>query len=213
MERHQMDEFAIEPCHAADLRIAQFPRALGDRVEHGLHIGRRARDDLQHFRRRRLLFQRLLGFVEQSNVLDRERRLVGEGLHQRDLLVGEGLRLRSPENDRADGTVLTHQRNRQNRPEAESRLIRPRVRVFVAEQRNDVLVVESLAVDDGAPHDNPPTQRLEFALLEYRHAAEAGRKAKLVSLEQKDSGLGRIAKPQRALGNGSEHRPHVRGRT
>ena len=41
----------------------------------------------QDFRRRRLLIQRFLGLVEEADVLDRDRRLVGEGLHQRDLLV------------------------------------------------------------------------------------------------------------------------------
>ena len=53
-------------------------------------------DDLQHLRRRGLLLQRLgeivgalLHLVEQPRVLDRDHRLVGKGLDQFDLLVGE----------------------------------------------------------------------------------------------------------------------------
>ena len=42
---------------------------------------------LQDLARRRLLLERLLGLVEQAHVLDRDHRLVGEGLEQRDLLV------------------------------------------------------------------------------------------------------------------------------
>ena len=56
----------------------------------------RRRDDLQHLRGRGLLLQRLgqlararLHLVEQPHVLDSDHRLVGEGLDQLDLLVGE----------------------------------------------------------------------------------------------------------------------------
>ena len=36
-----------------------------------------------------LAFERLLGLVEKPRVLDRDHRLVGEGLQQRDFLLGE----------------------------------------------------------------------------------------------------------------------------
>jgi hypothetical protein len=65
--------------------------------KHRLEIARRAADDLEHLRRRRLLLQRLGEFqralllgLEQAHVLDRDHRLVGEGLSQLDLLVSEG---------------------------------------------------------------------------------------------------------------------------
>ena len=60
---------------------------LGDRVEHRLHVGRATADHVQHLGCRGLLLQRLLGLVEQPHVLDRDHRLVGEGLQQLDLLV------------------------------------------------------------------------------------------------------------------------------
>ena len=48
-------------------------------IQHRLNIRRRASDDPQDFTCRSLLLQRLLEFVEQSHVLDRDHRLVGEG--------------------------------------------------------------------------------------------------------------------------------------
>ena len=68
------------PCCRANSR-SQLSR---DRVEHRLRVGDRAADDAQHLGGRGLLLERLLGLVEQARVLDRDHRLVGEGLQQRD---------------------------------------------------------------------------------------------------------------------------------
>src|SRR5262249_8706643 len=62
---------------------------LGHDVHDGLKIGRRARDHPQDLGRRRLLLQRLLRLIEQSDVLDRDHRLAGERLEERDLIVGK----------------------------------------------------------------------------------------------------------------------------
>ena len=71
---------------------------FNERVEHRLQVERRAADDLQHVRRRGLVFEQfrqivgaLVQFVEQPDVLDGDDRLVGEGLQQIDLLVLEQL--------------------------------------------------------------------------------------------------------------------------
>ena len=71
-------------------------RSRHDRVEDRLDVGRRARDDAQDLAGGRLLLERLgevgvlgLQLGEQPRVLDGDGRLVGEGLHQRDLAVGE----------------------------------------------------------------------------------------------------------------------------
>ena len=76
--------------------FAQPRRRFDQRIEHGLQIERRAADDLEHVGGGGLLLQRfaqlvgaLLHRVEQPHVLDGDHRLVGEGLDQRDLLVGE----------------------------------------------------------------------------------------------------------------------------
>ena len=59
--------------------------AVEDLVEHGLRVGHRAADDLQHLGGRGLLLERLLGLVEQARVLDGDHRLVGEVCEQLDL--------------------------------------------------------------------------------------------------------------------------------
>ena len=79
-------------------RLASHSRArvLHDRVEDRLHVGRRAGDHAQDLAGRRLLLEGLgevgvlgLQLGEQPRVLDGDGRLVGEGLHQGDLAVGE----------------------------------------------------------------------------------------------------------------------------
>ena len=113
LRSQQAHRVAVGEVHRRHRRVAQLGGTLGDGLEHRLHVGRRARDHPQDFADRRLLLERFLRLVEQAHVLDRDRRLVGEGLHQRDLLVGEGPRFRTPEDDRADRAVFAHQRHRQ----------------------------------------------------------------------------------------------------
>ena len=93
----QVQLLSVVPVGRAHARAAQTHRARHDAVEDGLNIGRRARDDPQDLARGGLLFEGLgqgavatLQFVEQPDVLDGDHRLIGEGLEQRDLLVGEG---------------------------------------------------------------------------------------------------------------------------
>src|SRR5207253_1105682 len=84
---------------AADDRVsrtAEPGRIGGDRVEHRLHVRGRSRNDPKDLTHRRLLLERFakfaiarFEFLEQANVLDRDDRLVGKGLQQSDLLVGE----------------------------------------------------------------------------------------------------------------------------
>ena len=64
----------------ADLRTAA--GSCPDLLEHRRGVGHRAADHAQHLGRRGLLLERLLGLVEQAHVLDRDHRLVGEGLEQ-----------------------------------------------------------------------------------------------------------------------------------
>ena len=67
--------------------VAEPQRALGDRIQHRPHVAGGAGDHAQDLADRGLLLERLLGLVEKPHVLDRDGRLIGEGLHQRDLLV------------------------------------------------------------------------------------------------------------------------------
>ena len=90
---------AVSPSHRYSVPnlASQMPRRVRQHgLEHRLQLARRARDHAQHLGGRGLLLQRLgqlararLHLVEQPHVLDRDHRLVGEGGHQLDLLVGE----------------------------------------------------------------------------------------------------------------------------
>src|SRR5207302_756083 len=61
-----------------------------------------------------LLMERFAGFVEQPHVLDRDRRLIGEGLEEPYLFVGERPDLLSAEHDCAEAMSLAQQRNREH---------------------------------------------------------------------------------------------------
>ena len=83
--------------------------ALDDGIEDRLHVGRRAADDAEHFRRCRLVFQgltefsiALMEFLEKSHVLDGDQGLVCESFQKRDLLVREWMNFRSADMNRAD---------------------------------------------------------------------------------------------------------------
>ena len=99
LQRATAQNLAVAERHRVPNLASQMPRRiLQHRLEHRLQFARRAADDLQHLRGRRLLLQRLgqiararLHLVEQPHVLDRDHRLVGEGRDQLDLLVGERL--------------------------------------------------------------------------------------------------------------------------
>ena len=86
----------VDQVDAEPARREQPLAAVEDLVEHRLGVGDRAADDLQHLGGRGLLLERLLGLVEQANVLDRDDGLVGEGLEQ----IGLALR-RSPDSGQA----------------------------------------------------------------------------------------------------------------
>ena len=80
-----------------------------------------------------LLLQRLgeLGralahLVEQPHVLDRDHRLVGEGRHQVDLRVGEGVHFIAGEGEDANRCPLTQERHTENGSEPECLLVAAR---------------------------------------------------------------------------------------
>src|SRR5262245_52183340 len=73
-----------------------FCGALHNGIEHGLHVGRRAADDTEHFRCCRLMLQSLAQFcvtlldlLEQPYVFDGNDSLVSESFDKRDLFVCE----------------------------------------------------------------------------------------------------------------------------
>ena len=86
--------------------------AREDRVEHRRRVRDRAADRRQHLAGRALLVERLLGLLEQPHVLERDRRLVAEGLQQRDLPLGERPHFLPAQQDRAERLPFAEQRPR-----------------------------------------------------------------------------------------------------
>jgi len=84
-----------------------------DSFENGPRVGRGLADDAQDFGRRGLPLQRLLRLVEQPRVLNRDQRLCGEGLHQRDLLLREWSRVVANEGDNPDERAVLVQGRQQ----------------------------------------------------------------------------------------------------
>ena len=81
-----MQALAIQAVDISKLGVADADGFLQHGCEHRLKIAGRAADNLEHFRRGSLLFQRfaqlpraLLLRLEQARVLDRDDRLVSEG--------------------------------------------------------------------------------------------------------------------------------------
>ncbi|HMH54535.1 MAG TPA: hypothetical protein VK548_30145 [Candidatus Acidoferrum sp.] len=101
-----MEDLAVEPEDMATACATESRRVLDERFEHRLKIERRAADDLEDFAGGGLLLERFAEIVvaclklgEKSHVLDRDHRLVGKGLEERDLLVGERVDLGPPKRD------------------------------------------------------------------------------------------------------------------
>ncbi len=92
----------------------------GFKIEAGAH---RLADFAQRFHfldRLHQLARAFLQFLEQSDVLDGDDGLVGEGLEERDLLVSERSNLRSANQDSSNGNTFAEQRRGKNRPSTET---------------------------------------------------------------------------------------------
>lgn len=87
--------------------------AVEDFLEDGLRNLHRIADDIQHFRRRCLPLQRVLRLAQQTHVLDRDHRLIGEILQQVDVLLRERFYHPLVGRDIADHLALVDQRHRQ----------------------------------------------------------------------------------------------------
>ena len=86
----KIEEFAEPQENYAVVRAAQIDRRTHERPQDGRQIERRAADDLQHIGGGGLLFQRLLGLVEEAHIVDRDRRLIGERPEQAHIFLSEG---------------------------------------------------------------------------------------------------------------------------
>ncbi len=185
----------------------QVPATVEDLVEHRCGVGHRTADHLQHLGRGGLLLQRLLGLVEQPHVLDRDHRLVGEGLEQPDVLFGEGPHLGASHQDRAEGASFAHQRHRKSGAMtilAREFLPEPKLLSRVLQIRD----VHRPPVDDGTPHHRGA---VEWHSLAAKAAliAECGRFAKRLAIAQDDVHDACFADSGSALGHRIQNRLDV----
>ena len=118
-------EDAIVAPDGAVERAAQPHRVADDGVEDRLRVGRRARDDLQDLAGGRLLLERFgqgtvarLELGEEADVLEGDDGLVGEGLEQGHLPVGEWPHRPSPHRDGADRLAVAQHRDREHAAKA-----------------------------------------------------------------------------------------------
>jgi len=116
--RHMAVDLALAYRDSCGIGAAKPGGRLHYCVQHRLHIGGRAADDLQNIAGRGLVFERFfevaragLQFAEEPRVLDRDHRLVGKGAHQFDLSLGERLDPFPREIDRAEHGPLAQQRH------------------------------------------------------------------------------------------------------
>src|SRR5262249_22617667 len=100
--RDELVVFSIKKEHVGIETLAELHHATRDGVEHGLRVRGRAGDYLEDLARRRQVPVPRLQFSEQPRVLDGNDRLVGEGLEQGDLLLGELSRLGPVDGDHSD---------------------------------------------------------------------------------------------------------------
>src|SRR5258706_13378858 len=82
-------------------------------------------DDAQDLAYPGLTFERGLRLVEGADVLDRDRRLVGEGLDKADLLVAEWCHLHPSHADHADDLTVLEDGNAKHRVHAVLAIRRP----------------------------------------------------------------------------------------
>ena len=61
--RYEVEELAVEPIYEAELGVAETRGALRYHVKYRLEVSRRASDDAQHLRGRRLLVQGLVALA------------------------------------------------------------------------------------------------------------------------------------------------------
>src|SRR5262249_797078 len=99
----------VEAKQCTEEAIDEPDRASNDRVEHRLDVRLRSAYDAEDLAGRRLRVERLLGLVKQPDILDSDDGLIGEGLEQGDIRVGERTGLGTCYGDRPNRlTVAEH---------------------------------------------------------------------------------------------------------
>src|SRR5262249_49934881 len=211
---HDSQKTTIEAEEAGLLRSAQPHRVLGNRVENRLEIRGRAGDHTQDLTRCRLLLQRLgqltiplPQLVEQADVLDGDDGLVGEGLEERHLAVGERPDFEATDEDHADRLALAHERDAERGPMSRPHgVIAPQGELRAAD--GEVVHVNGPPVEDGVGRDPASVPGRWLAPAEgYRPVVSPH--AQVLSFPQAEPRVIGLAQPCRAADDRVEDRLHV----
>jgi hypothetical protein len=196
------------------LRLAQAGGAFCHGIKHGLEVSGGSADDAEDLGCGGLLLERLFRLVEQSDILDRDDRLIGEGLRQLDLLVREWAYFDSPHPDDANGNTLPQERRGQHRPSGGTGASRAghRLRELLG-QREQILDVYS------SPVTHRPSNHCTRARGNGSPNRQIGRvwpvccdKPKGLTLQPKNCDISRAAEPRSTLGHDVHHGLEVRRR-
>ena len=195
---------------AAAFGPAQQAGALGDDVEHRLHVRGRAAHHVEHLGGRRLPLERLLGLVEQAHVLDRDHRLVGEGLEDRFMARRYRPGVAESHIDRTDGLpVAQHRCGEETSPAA-------RMRGHARRKRDPRSTSSTLQTarcqDDPSRHElrrGPDRIPAPQDLARCRGRAVAGNPVHELAIEPEHLRRQAFAERPRVAGDGLEDRLHV----
>src|SRR5215470_4545916 len=143
-------------------------------------------------------------FLEQPNVLDGDDGLVGEGLHEGDLRIGERLSLGTAKADRAYRYALSQQWNARisAEPELLSKLGALRKLVYRSLQIHHL---NRLPIDYRASGDCAANRRNFESRRSSAERAMVGHRAKDVAVEPENTGVMRGTETCGALGHRIQH--------
>ena len=200
-------------------RMTEPGGTLDDRVEHRLGVGLRLRDGLQDLARRRLLLQGrrqrsilLLQLREHAYVVDRDGGLVGEGLQQRDLRVGERPHFAAQDRQAAERRAFSHERDFRRAVDDVDLQELEDVRVLGLGDRLNVVDHDPPAIEDRASPRELPGERQRQPHQPLHPGPRVRRVVEPVTVQTLDDGVARVAQTQCALGNGVEHGLQLGGR-
>src|SRR5215831_1042378 len=154
-------------------------------------------------RRKRLVL--LFELREQPHVLDGDDGLVGEGLEQRDLLVGEGVDFGPADYDHADRYSFAQKRRRQHGAKATTNPWKLRL-----DPRRDVIDMDRPAFDNGESSRIVTADRA--SRVGQGKGSKPGDEPQRVPLDAADYRVVCSAESSRILGNRIENRLNIGGR-
>ena len=209
VRRHEVEQRAVEAEYVAERRVAQAAGIFRDRVEHGLHVRRRPADHAQNLAGRPLLLERLLRGLRPPHVRDGDRRLLREGLDQRDVVGREQARLAAPEEDAADPGIVAHQRHHEHGAKLHVALVGAGVRELGVQQRDHVGQVDRRAVQDRATGERSAGERYGTRRMQPAVRRILGQRTDQRTFDDEYTGRVGPAQARGQLGHCLQDRLHV----